>query len=191
MKRSRLIAIASLIALGGWWVSIQPLYSGERITDAAIQEMFGSHHRVMQQQEENIQALLGAFINGDTESIKRLAATIAGSMNEVAVLYKPDPRQQSAVWQSMVDITTQASLLQSKVEAGLYDQAYDHFAVMTKRCIACHQVRRTWGVFEEPGDPKSVDEAIAIEQKTTNFLKRKIPLPIAAPAQSEDKKPAN
>lgn len=190
LNRIGLLAIIALAAIGGGWISVRPVRAVERVTDEEIRKLFGKQHTLMEGERRSLESLLGAFLNGDRDAINHFSDKIVKDMSKISTRYPPDNRQQAAEWQAMADIITQAGLMHSKVEAGLFDEAYDHFAVMTKRCVACHQVRRTWGLFKEPGDTLTADEATQTEQKTTNFLRKKVKTPTPESAQSDNTQPA-
>jgi hypothetical protein len=125
-------------------------YSGERVTDAMLQEAFGRSHSVMKSQRERIHALIDGFLMGDAIAIERYAEDIGQDMTEVGRSFPPDPGQQAEIWKTMSELVEASRQLRTSAREGNHEEAYSQFAIMMSRCILCHQQRRTWGKFLEP-----------------------------------------
>lgn len=143
--------LLGIVACAVGWLALGEFgYSGERVTDAMLQEAFGRSHSVMKSQRERMHALIDGFLMGDAIAIERYAEEIGQDMTEVGRSFPPDPGQQAEIWKTMSELVEASRQLRTNAREGKHEEAYSQFAVMMSRCILCHQQRRTWGKFLEP-----------------------------------------
>ena len=131
------------------WVVARPGYSGERVTNEMMLETIGRTHDVMKAQRERLQVMLDGFLIGDMQLVGKNADAVAVAMRRVRAKFPPNPQQEAEVWQIMAEVADTSQKLQEAVKEEDYKAAYRHFTFLAGRCIACHQVRRSWGTFEE------------------------------------------
>lgn len=170
-KRLAWLSAVGLACVVAGWVAGYLAAEEERVTDEVIAKAMHQSHSVMEKQQDRLHRLMDAFLTGDDESIRRISQELGQEMQSISVLFPPKKDREAAEWKAMTEIITQAGLLQQKAKAGKYAEAYDHFALLTKRCIACHQVRRNWGTFPEPHEtdektPDASEQSSAENAKT-------------------------
>lgn len=145
----RLGSAVFLVLCGVLWLA-PPAGAEEQVTDEMLRAQFGKTHDVMREQRRRIQELMDGFLTGDQEAIRRNAGEISHEMSRVGKEFPPEEGEEAEVWKTMAGVTESARLLGEEAEKGDYQAAYQHFATMTAKCIACHQLRRDWGLFPEP-----------------------------------------
>lgn len=153
--------VAVLLAALAVWV-FRAGAEPQRLTDDQVASgRFTAGHRVMAQQRDHLQALLNAFLTGDSEAIGAHSEAVAKDMTDVARTFPPgDPEQASGSWRAMAEIVEESRQMAAAAKAGDYRMAYTSYANLTARCIECHQLRRSVGVFPRPaasGNGKAKD----------------------------------
>lgn len=107
-------------------------------------------HALMAHQRTRIRELLDMFLLGDIEGISRAAAELNAAMIEIPRAVDSPTGQDVETWQAMAQIVAESEFLRKSAEEGDYKKAYGHFAMLTLRCIECHQAVRPWGTLPEP-----------------------------------------
>ncbi|MCM8794926.1 MAG: hypothetical protein NC819_03895 [Candidatus Omnitrophica bacterium] len=122
--------------------------SGQQVaTDETLMELFGKHHDIMKDQRQRLHNVLDGFLTADTEIIGRNAKEIAAAIGEVNEAFPPQPGQEKDVWKILSELLDSAQQLDKSISERRYSEAYQHYMVLTGKCVQCHQVRREWGKF--------------------------------------------
>ena len=151
MNRALSPALPVLLSL---WLGAAPLHAEERVTDEVLRAQFGRAHGVMKDQRPRIHELMDGFLTGDMGLIQRASAEISRNMSKVGKEFPPAEGDEAELWKTMAAVADSAGRLEAEAQKGDYQAAYQQFAAMTGKCIACHQVRRDWGLFMEPTKQK-------------------------------------
>jgi mono/diheme cytochrome c family protein len=164
-QRSGWIAIAGVAAALSW-ISMSPVFSQDRVSDEDLAALFHKVHNVMRDQRQRIHHLLDGFLLADLDLITRYAEEIERDMGRVAAEFPADPGREAEQWEAMAGLVNEARSLHNTAKARQYRQAFQHYANLTARCIACHQIRRPEARFEPPteqaqsGRPSTPDGAM-------------------------------
>lgn len=127
----------------------------DRVTDEILSGMFGRAHTAMKDLRQHLHGALDAFLSGDAQEIQTHTGAITSAMDRVSRNYAPAPGKEAEQWQAVTEIVTSARAMETAAKRGDYQTSYQHYAQLTNRCIACHQVRRAWGTFGEAQAPAS------------------------------------
>lgn len=150
--RRRMVVGMCLVAL---MASMQVAWSKDRVTDEMLSGTFGRAHTVMKGLGRHLHGVLDGLLTGDTGHIQQHASAITGDMEKVNRAYMPESGREAEQWQAVTDILTSARAMEVATKKGDYKMSYQYYAQLTSRCMACHQLRRAWGTFDEPQAPAS------------------------------------
>lgn len=161
MSARRLKAAGFLILWGVLCPALPAAGAEEPVTDEMLRTQFNRTHDVMKEQRKRIHNLMDGFLTGDSSLIRRNAEEISRDMGRVGKEFPAAEGQEADVWKTMAGVAESAKLLGEEAGKDNYQAAYQQFASMTARCIACHQIRRDWGLFLEPKKEEKAAPAAA------------------------------
>ena len=98
---------------------------------------------------DKLHAIIDGFMMGDSQQLMLHAKRINRSIRTAVRGVPEDVATQDAKWRAVGDIVKQSKGLVETIKQGKHQEAYGHFSAMLIRCIECHQVFRSWGVFQE------------------------------------------
>lgn len=144
---------AAVVIMSVFWIGASSSYSQERVNDEQIEALFGRAHNVMRDQRARLRDVLDGFLLGDLEIVQEMAEQLAKDIARVNDEIPLELDNEAVQLISVGEIAKEAKKLEAAAAAGQYRVAYEHYANLVARCIACHQQRRSWGTFPEIQEP--------------------------------------
>ena len=164
MKKEILFSVLLCTSIFGFFFSLN--LGAEVITNEKLYEMIGGKsHTAMSKQLERIQEVLEGFLRGDWQKIEGAMIQMRQDIDEIGNQYAQYSNENIPMLKSLDEIRKESTALQEELQAKNYENAYQRFQSITYQCIQCHQVKRTWGKFEEAKAAKAGEKGKE-EEKT-------------------------
>jgi mono/diheme cytochrome c family protein len=119
----------------------------------------------MARQMERLQNVLEGFLKADWEKISSELYQMRQDIEQISSEYGKYTGENIPTLKALDEVRKETTALQEALDAKNYEEAYQHFQLVTYQCIQCHQAQRIWGKFEEITDGTEVKEEGKEEKK--------------------------
>ncbi len=137
---------ASCLGLVSWgWVRAQqiPGHEPSKRASSDIKEA----HEVMLDKARHLQSILMGFLLADRDLVITNSEAIADEIDEIVGAVLLEGSAPTEEWQIVSELSDAARQTAQLMKAGQYVDAHRQYQRMVRSCVACHQIRRTWGTM--------------------------------------------